>query len=99
MVSVVFAVAAGTYLYFIHITDKFIEFKRPQTLIYEPHPLHRHVFKPDQSYSDSSGRSFPIGPHRMRGEEPTLPKEPGVFRIFAVGGSSVFDHQAVPSWP
>jgi lysophospholipase L1-like esterase len=99
MVSAVLAVAAGIFLYFIHITDKFIEKKRQLTLMYEPHPLHRQVLMADQHYVDSSGTTFDIGPHRMRGEAPSLPKDPNVLRIFAVGGSSVFDHQAVPSWP
>jgi len=99
IVGVPAAMLAATFLYFLRITDRYIEAERPVTLIYEPHSFYGHVLKPNQNFRDASGSHFSIGPHGMRGEEPAMPKDPSIVRIYAVGGSSVFDHLAMPSWP
>lgn len=98
MVGGLATVLAVLALYFLSITDDYIEKRRPTTLIYEPDAHCRQTLRPGQSYRRSAAIAFEIGPHRMRGEVPG-PKAAGTKRLFVVGGSSVFDHLNNVSWP
>ena len=91
----VLALSAGAFF----ASEHYIEQRRPSTLVYAPHPLHRQVLLANQHYT-RGGVRFEIGPHHMRGPEPSRPKPAGVTRIHVLGGSAVFDHLSPGlSWP
>ena len=92
-------VAGLGYWVFLTITDRYIERRRPVTLVYEPHPLRRVMLAPGQSYRRHDV-AFSINHHGLRGRAPGK-KEEGELRLFVLGGSSVFDHLLSDrqSWP
>lgn len=91
------ALAALSYA-FVTVTDRYIEKRRASTLVYSAHPLHHHHLKANQSL-EVYGSHIEIGPHNLRGKVPQNPKPKEELRIFVMGGSSVFDAAAAPSWP
>ena len=63
-------------------------------LKYESHPYLCYSLNPDFRTDDGLDRHNSLG---FRGEEPTVAKAPGRFRIVCVGGSSTYDTE-IPDW-
>ena len=96
LVIIAINLAAALVLLFA-ATEWFIARKRKVTIIYEPNPIFRHSLYPNQRYERDG--VYTIGPHRMRGRAPVMPKPKEHHRVFVMGGSSVFDFLVAPSWP
>lgn len=87
-----------TFTAFMFVTERFIARQAPQTLTYASHPFRRFVLTPGQTYRTTQV-DLEINRFGMRGLAPETPKPKNQYRIFSMGGSSVFDHRVSVSWP
>ena len=79
---------------FLEITARLIEYRKGKNIvqefpdvIYEPHPYLPIILKPNSVFKT---RNITINSLGYRGENFSIAKKPGVFRIVCIGGSTTF---------
>ena len=95
MLFVVIELVARVVLFNVVPEDKFLRFKLPDEwpkaiMRLQPHPYLSYVTRPNYSFFDGQKRLPTHNSLGFRGSEISKIKEPGVFRIAAIGGSTTY---------